>query len=231
VRPGTAHAFHGRAEAILELDADTQIRQGLIHFLRPDEEQTRKRREVVPICPTLAPWLEGIRGKVIVNRARRSKRRGPPADRTSSSGQQSSSATASRAWCSPRTSCIRISGSPAKAIHADGKQIWLEPRWKLGEAARPPKMVGIGSPNTLRHTIHTWHERQGVPEAQIDAAAGHSKQGTGASYTHLRPTYLKKFIDSTEAFWAAVGEFTESQLRYKRRCARWQPGPSMMRKM
>ncbi|WP_373928844.1 hypothetical protein QTN93_03120 [Sphingomonas aerolata] len=56
---------HGRTEAILELDADTQIRQGLIYFLRPDEEQTRKRRAIVPICPTLAPWLDGVTGKVI----------------------------------------------------------------------------------------------------------------------------------------------------------------------
>ena len=56
---------HGRSEAILELDADTQIRGGMIYFLRPDEEQTRKRRAIVPICPTLAPWLDGVKGKVI----------------------------------------------------------------------------------------------------------------------------------------------------------------------
>jgi hypothetical protein len=75
-------------------------------------------------------------------------------------------------------------------------------------------MVGIGSPNTLRHTIHTWHKRHGVPEAQIDAAAGHSEQGTGASYTHLRPEYLREFMSSTEAFWEAVGEFTEAHAKF-----------------
>ncbi len=55
-----------------------------------------------------------------------------------------------------------------------------------------------------------------MPEAQIDAAAGHSEQGTGANYTHLRPEYLREFVASTEAFWAAVGEFTDSHLRYQR---------------
>jgi len=75
-------------------------------------------------------------------------------------------------------------------------------------------MIGIGTPNTLRHTIHTWHKRHGVPEAQIDAAAGHSEQGTGANYTHLRPEYLKEFVASTEAFWAAVDDFTDAHRRY-----------------
>ncbi|MEG8054677.1 hypothetical protein QP185_18310 [Sphingomonas aerolata] len=64
---------HGRTEAILELDADTQIRQGLIYFLRPDEEQTRKRRAIVPICPTLAAL------------ARRFDRQGHPVSHTDAS--------------------------------------------------------------------------------------------------------------------------------------------------
>lgn len=76
-------------------------------------------------------------------------------------------------------------------------------------------MVGIGTPITLRHTIHTSHKRQGVPGAQVDAVAGHSEQGTGASYTHLRPEYLSELIASTEAFWEAVGEFTRCHLRYQ----------------
>lgn len=44
---------HGGTEAILELDADTQIRQGLSYFLRLDKEWSRK------------PWLYGVAGKVI----------------------------------------------------------------------------------------------------------------------------------------------------------------------
>lgn len=89
----------------------------------------------------------------------------------------------------------------------------LSARKKLGEATGRPKLVGIGSPNTLRHTIHTWHQRQ----AQIDAAAEHSSErGSGANYTHLRPEYLREFIRSTEAFWEEVGQHTDSHLRYQR---------------
>lgn len=65
---------HARSEATLELEAETQIKRGLIHFLRPDEDQTRKRRTIVPICPTLAPWLEGITGKVVRYRVARSEK-------------------------------------------------------------------------------------------------------------------------------------------------------------
>src|SRR3546814_7757825 len=35
---------------------------------------------------------------------------------------------------------------------------------------------GLGSPNTLRHTLHTYLQTVGVPQAQIDAAAGHSSE-------------------------------------------------------
>jgi len=34
--------------------------------------------------------------------------------------------------------------------------------------------------------------------------------------THLRPEYLREFNASTEAFWEAVGEFTDAHLRYQR---------------
>jgi hypothetical protein len=170
----------------------------------------------VPICPTLAPWLEGISGKVIVYRA-------PTSEKTRAGGGpdffQRPTANIGNGFEGVLLAAHEMRpdlGLARQAVDEDGKPIWLEPRRKMGETARRPKMVGIGSPNTLRHTIHTWHKRQGVPEAQIDAAAGHSEQGTGASYTHLRPEYLKEFIDSTEAFWAAVGEFTESHLRYQR---------------
>src|SRR3546814_20588493 len=61
---------------------------------------------------------------------------------------------------------------------------------------------GLGSPNTLRHTLHTYLQTVGVPQAQIDAAAGHSSErGSGRNYTHLRPEYLKDFIEAVEAYW------------------------------
>src|SRR3546814_488541 len=58
----------GRSEAILDLH-DHQIDRGLIYFLDPDRDQTSKRRSIVPIAPTLAPWLEGAAGKIIKYRA------------------------------------------------------------------------------------------------------------------------------------------------------------------
>lgn len=54
----------GRTQAILELDADTQIKRGLITFLQPGTAMTRKRRSTVPVTPTLATWFEGVEGKV-----------------------------------------------------------------------------------------------------------------------------------------------------------------------
>ena len=100
-------------------------------------------------------------------------------------------------------------GLARQAVDADGKPVWLEPRKKLGKTKHRPKLVGIGTP-TRSGTRSTWHKRQGVPEEQIDAAAGHSEQGTGASHIHLRPQYLQEFTASSEAIWAAVGEFTDA---------------------
>lgn len=67
-----------------------------------------------------------------------------------------------------------------------------------------------GSPNTLRHTIHTQLQRVGVPQAQIDTAAGHATDGgrTGRNYTHLRPEYLKEFCEAIEAYWAGMDKLT-----------------------
>ena len=107
-------------------------------------------------------------------------------------------------------------GLAKQARDAAGELQWLPPRQEFWETDARPKMTGVGSPNTLRHTIHTWHQRRGVPQAQIDAIAGpSSERGSGANYTHLRPEYLGELIASTEAFWAAVGEHTKSHLRYQ----------------
>jgi hypothetical protein len=60
-----------------------------------------------------------------------------------------------------------------------------------------------GSPNALRYTIHSYLQTVGVPQAQIDAAAGHVSEGggTGKNYTHLRPEYLEDFAAAVEACW------------------------------
>jgi integrase len=206
---------HGRAEATLELDA-AQVRRGMIHFLRPGEEQTRKRRPIVPICPTLAPWLEGATGKIIryrVPTSLKTRAAGGPdfyERPTSDIGNAFEGVLLAAHAARPDL------GFAEQVRDKAGDQVWLPPRRKLGETRPRPKLRGIGTPNTLRHTIHTWHKRYGVPDAQIDAAAGHSEEGTGANYTHLRPEYLREFIASTEAFWAAVGEHTDAHLRYQR---------------
>jgi site-specific recombinase XerD len=207
---------HGRAEATLELDADEQIRRNQINFLRPNEDQTRKRRAIVPICPTLAPWLEGVTGKIIRYRV-------PTSEKTrAATGKEFLERPTSdigNAFAGVLKAAHTMRPDLGFAVHerdAAGELVWLAPRAKLGETEARPKLKPIGTPNTLRHTIHTWHKTFGVPDAQIDAAAGHSEEGTGANYTHLRPEYLREFIASTEAFWAAVGEHTDAHLRYQR---------------
>jgi len=207
----------GRSEAILELDADSQIRKGLIHFNAPGREQTRKRRSVVPIAPTLAPWLEGVRGKVIRYRVPASPAR---------------VARGADPWWEYDVSdigksfekCLVLAGEAhpelglsRQATDAAGKPVWLPPRRKLKEVGRRPKMIGIGTPNTLRHTIHTFLAAHGVPKAQIDTAAGHATgQGTGDRYNHLRPGYLKAFIAGIEAFRAEVACYTTVHLEVRR---------------
>lgn len=55
-----------------------------------------------------------------------------------------------------------------------------------GETAMRPKVIGLGSPNTLRHTLSTEMHMRDVPKAQIDTAAGHAGEGTNKKhYRHL----------------------------------------------
>ena len=193
---------HGRGEAILELDAETQVRDGLIYFLAPGQIQTKKRRSIVPIAPTLAPWLDGVKGKVIEYRT------------TDRDGNVITKATASIKTAFE--ACLIDAGICEQDVDEDGP-VWLPPRRKLGETARRPKLRGIGSPNTLRHTISTELHRRGVPDAQIDAAAGHAGEGTNKkNYRHLRPDYLRELIAAVEDYWAEVGQFTTAHLRYQR---------------
>lgn len=191
---------HGRGEAVLELDADTQIRDGLIYFNAPGRAQTKKRRSIVPIAPSLAPWLEGIQGKVIQYRTR--TKDGDLVTRPTASIKKAFEA------------CLIEAGICEQEVDEKGTAMWIAPRAKLGESSRRPKMKGIGSPNTLRHTIATELHAYGVPEAQIDSAAGHSGEGTNKkNYRHLRPGYLKELIDGVEAYWDRVGEHTSAHLR------------------
>ncbi len=197
----------GRSEAILDLH-DHQLDRGLIFFLDPDRDQTSKRRSVVPIAPTLAPWLEGASGKIIRYRAEIARRK----------------------WKDPDTpeyferdcydlgnafdACLIDAGLSRPVTSKDGKPIMLPPRKKLGETHPRPKLAGRGTPNTLRHTIITEMHARGVAEAQIEAAAGHVGEGTNKrNYRHLRPDYLAGLIESVEAYWQDMKRYTTVHLR------------------
>ena len=201
----------GRSQAILELDADLQLRRNLIFFNPPDRIQTRKYRSIVPVAPTLAPWLSGLKGRVVRYRA-------PYSEKARAAGApeflERDVADIGRAF----EACLIDAGElhpdlglRTHACDAQNKPIWLPPRVKLGETEARPRWKGVGTPNTLRHTTHTYLAAQGVPKAQIDTAAGHSTDGgTGDKYNHLRPDYLKDFVAAIESFWAEVDVFTDA---------------------
>jgi site-specific recombinase XerD len=199
---------HGRVEAVLELDA-SQIRDGLIYFNAPGRQQTRKRRSIVPVAPTLAPWLDDVQGKVIRYRAQ----------------------VRQAAWADPAVPeylerpCLDIGNSfaaclveagltrPACSKKALPTSSVISP---LNEISPEQKPLALGSPNTLRHTCSTEMHTRGVPEAQIETAAGHRGETTNTkNYRHLRPEYLKEFIAGVEDYWREVGRFTKAHLRYR----------------
>ncbi|MDB5715222.1 MAG: hypothetical protein JWO15_2619, partial [Sphingomonadales bacterium] len=207
---------NGRSQAILELDADKQIRKGLIYFNAPGREQTRKKRSIVPIAPTLAPWLEGLEGKVIRYRA-------PTTQKTRDAGGPDYFERPTSDLGNSFKACLVEAGEKHPEFgfsehveDADGNLVWLPPRAKIGETKVRPLMKAIGSPNTLRHSIHTFLAARGVPKAQIDTAAGHATDdGTGDRYNHLRPAYLTDFIAGIEAFWTEVSKHTNVHLLYQ----------------
>lgn len=203
-----ALSTHGRLQAILELTTD-QIRDGRIYFNAPGRAQTKKRRSVVPVAPTLAPWLAELpAGKVIQWR----KPHNDP-----DTGETLYERVPAQRVKTSFEKCLIAAGIARAATDAEGNPVWLPPRGKLGETQPRQKLVGLGSPNTLRHTCATEMHRRGVPEAQIDAAAGHSGEGTNQRhYRHLRPDYLDGFIAGVESFWADVGQYTNAHLRSRR---------------
>lgn len=199
---------NARVEAVLELDKDIQVHDGLIYFNAPGRRQTKKRRSIVPVCPTLAPWLDLYRGRAIQWQKRH-------IDRATGEPRFELIPVDSIKTAFDKT--LVAAGICEHARDADREAIWLPPRRKLGETTPRPKLIGLGSPNTLRHTTSTEMHRRGVPEAQIETAAGHRGDGTNKRhYRHLRPEYLTQFIDGVESFWADVGKLTQVHLRYQR---------------
>lgn len=164
---------HARVEAVMELQAD-QIRANRINFLVPGDRQTSKRRSIVPIAPSLKPWLPAS-GKVI--RYVASRKDGTEYERPTYSIKKAFAGIL----------------EDAGIIDHDGKP------W--------------GYPNALRHTTHTYLQTVGVPQGQIDAAAGHSEPGSGRAYSHLRPEYLREFIAAVEDYWTAMDKLTKVHRR------------------
>ena len=196
----------GRSEAILDLHAH-QLQDRLIHFLAPDRQQSSKRRSIVPIAPTLAPWLMGLEGKVIVYRAEIAEHRRKPGGPTHFERDCYDVGNAF-------DHCL-IEAGLSRVVHDQyGVPVMLPPRRKIGETERRPKLSGIGSPNTLRHTIITEMHRRGVAEAQIETASGHAGEGTNKrNYRHLRPDDLAELIEAVESLWADIDAFTHIHRR------------------
>jgi Phage integrase family len=199
---------NARVEAVLELDKATQYRDGLLYFNAPGRTQTKKRRSIVPVCPTLAPWLDLYSGRAIQWQKRL-------VDKETGTPHFELHPVESIKTAFEKT--LIAAGIYEHARDEQGSELWLPARGRLGENSPRPKLVGIGSPNTLRHTTTTEMHRRGVPEAQIESAAGHRGETTNKKhYNHLRPEYLTDFIDGVEAFWADVGKLTNTHLRYQR---------------
>ncbi|HEY9092140.1 tyrosine-type recombinase/integrase [Parasphingorhabdus sp.] len=161
---------HARVEAVLEADSSQiDFDNNIFNFNARGRMQTNKRRPIVPIAPTLRPWLEGLDGKVLRYRT----------------------------------------------LRKDGSYRTIECKSVRQAFKRVLSKIGIegGYPNTLRHTCHTYLQSQGVPQAQIDLAAGHSEPGSGRHYSHLRPEYLKEFIEGVETYWNGIDQFTDVHRR------------------
>lgn len=181
---------HGRGEAVLELDADKQVANGCINFLAPRAIQTKKRRSIVRMAPTLEGWMGQLGGKAIEYRT------------IKWDGDEA------RLICRP-TASIRTAFEACLVEAGICDPVVKSVKTTLGKATRITVMQGRGGPNTLRHTIATFLHIFGIPESQIDVAAGHAPIGTNKkNYRHLRPEYLTEFCQGIERFWGEVGKFT-----------------------
>lgn len=200
---------HARGEAILECNLDAQYdrRRGNIDWNPPGRRQTRKHRSVTRVAPSLARRLEDREGKLIVYRAELARARWADAE-------------VPEYFVRPTWSIKRAFEAALLAAHAAHPSLGLA-RPLLGpdgaqahDARGRPLWKGVGSPNTFRHTVHTYLEAAGVPEAQIDSASGHNRRrGSGRAYTHLRPEYQRDLIAAVEAYWADLDRLTMAHRR------------------
>jgi hypothetical protein len=215
----TSLSTHFRTEAIEELDLDLQRRGELLHSLSPGEKQTRKRRSVVPIAPSYRPWIEGRTGKLIAYRVEIARKKW--ADDAVAEYSERPTYDIKHGFANTIIAAGLAHpnlGLVEPLLGADGNQVvrvYNRPDPATGRVPDPaPQWRAIGSPNTLRHTLHTYLQSVGVPQAQIDMAAGHSSEkGSGRNYTHLRPEYLRDFIEAVEAYWTQMDGLTQAHRR------------------
>jgi integrase len=181
---------HSRAEAVLALDIDKQVKNGCIDFLPPGKSQTKKRRSTVRMAPTLVGWIDILTGKAIEYR------------------------TIDFSSKEPRlivrdTKSIRT-GFNACLIEAGLYKTVERSVNRNGNRQLESVRIGLGGPTMLRHTIATRLNLYGIPKPQIDTAAGHAPIGTNAeNYVHLRPEYLTDFMAGIERFWEEVEAYTQ----------------------
>lgn len=83
---------------------------------------------------------------------------------------------------------------------ASRKTWWRTARPILG---LPDEVVAY----TIRHTVLTFLEMEGVPRFQIEAAAGHAPRGTTARhYLHFDPRDAPRLVAALEKLWALAWE-------------------------
>ncbi len=221
----TSLSTHARTDAVLECDLAQQLRvmgdRQMINWLVPGDRLTRKRRSTVPVAPTLWQWLEGRTGKLIQYRVPIAERRwADPAvpefvERpTWDIGNALARTVVAAGIAHPSLRLVRPRLDEAgnqvvrhftRKDPATGRVPDPQPQWE--PIAR--------TPNTFRHTCHTYLQTMGVPQAQIDLAAGHvgAEKGSGRNYTHLRPEYLRELIQAVEAYWANMDTLTRVHRR------------------
>lgn len=221
----TSLSTHARTDAILECDLAQQLRvmgdRQMINWLVPGERLTRKRRSTVPVAPSLWQWLDGRSGKLIQYQVPIAKKRwaDPVVPEflerpTWDIGNALARTVVAAGIAHPSLHLVRPRLDEAgnqvvrhftRKDPATGRVPDPQPQWE--PIAR--------TPNTFRHTCHTYLQTIGVPQAQIDLAAGHvgAEKGSGRNYTHLRPEYLRELIQAVEAYWANMDTLTRAHRR------------------
>lgn len=209
---------HARTEAILECDLDVQYDRvkGNINWLPPGRRQSRKARSITRVGPSFAERLAARSGRLILCRGFTAEkswaREGVP------EFWSKPVADIGRAWSSVLVAAHERDprlGLATPVLDEDGRQltapVFNTARRQIGERLL---WEPIGPPNTLRHTIHTYLEAAGVPEAQIDSMSGHNRRkGSGAKYLHVRPEYQRDAIAAIEAYWEDLDRLTNAHRR------------------